>query len=191
MDPSTDLTLWQSEHEEWDRRNFPNDDARLDLDHSLHGVFEECGELAHAHLKAGQGIRGTQEEHAANAKDAIGDACVYLMGVTTKCGLKLIDCIEGSKPMLVRKTPTDTMALHYIGIRLGQLIEVHTWWVDEPFRNRVNLRRPIGKFFRALERYCDLQGWSIYEILDETWGSVKQRDWVAHPDDADKHVPGA
>lgn len=58
---------------------------------SLLGVVEEHGELAeallgqmlvgkvaHAQLKTEDGIRGSAEEHAANAQDAIGDLTVFL-----------------------------------------------------------------------------------------------------------------
>jgi len=38
------------------------------------GLVEEVGELAHAHLKNEQGIRGTPEEHVQAKVDAIGEA---------------------------------------------------------------------------------------------------------------------
>jgi NTP pyrophosphatase (non-canonical NTP hydrolase) len=41
------------------------------------GVQEEVGELAHAFLKAHQGIR-TSEDHAAAERDAVADIVVYL-----------------------------------------------------------------------------------------------------------------
>lgn len=45
----------------------------------LIGMMEELGELAHAHLKQEQKIRGTAAEHEAAAKDAIGDLILYLL----------------------------------------------------------------------------------------------------------------
>lgn len=42
------------------------------------GIAEEAGELAHAQLKLEQGIRGTQEEHITEMKDALGDIIVYM-----------------------------------------------------------------------------------------------------------------
>ena len=44
----------------------------------LLGVVEEVGELCHAHLKGEQGVR-TNEDHLANAKDAVGDILIYMM----------------------------------------------------------------------------------------------------------------
>ena len=48
--------------------------------------LEEIGELAHSHLKQEQGIRGTDSEHEHNAKDAIGDALVYLCDYCSRRG---------------------------------------------------------------------------------------------------------
>lgn len=44
----------------------------------LLGAVEELGELAHAHLKEEQAIRGTPEEHQAAARDAVADTIIYL-----------------------------------------------------------------------------------------------------------------
>lgn len=63
---------------EWATRNFPTEKRITSLRCTL-GVSEETGELAHAILKRDQGIRGTEEEHIAAAKDAIGDIAVYIM----------------------------------------------------------------------------------------------------------------
>lgn len=70
------LTELQQEVKNWLNRNFKARDAY----HSLIGVVEELGELAHAHLKQIQGIRGTPEQHIADAQDAVGDILIYLVG---------------------------------------------------------------------------------------------------------------
>jgi NTP pyrophosphatase (non-canonical NTP hydrolase) len=59
----------------------------------LLGIVEEIGELAHAHLKEEQKIR-TNENHDANAKDAVGDVFIYLMGYCISRGWSLEECIE-------------------------------------------------------------------------------------------------
>lgn len=53
------------------------------------GMAEELGELAHAHLKELQGIRGTAAEHEAAARDAIGDLLVYAMSYANARGWDL------------------------------------------------------------------------------------------------------
>lgn len=104
-----DLTFegLQTQVGEWSRKNFPNNEP---TDPFL-GVVEELGELAHALLKAKQGIRGTVTVHEAAAKDAIGDLLIYM---------------------------TD---------------------------------------------FCERKGWSMQEIVEDTWDTVKQRDWTKNKKD--------
>jgi NTP pyrophosphatase (non-canonical NTP hydrolase) len=65
----------------WQARNFGGGTAeQLAL-----GVCEEAGELAHAVLKASQGIRGQQdpEAHREAVGDAIADCAIYLAQMAT------------------------------------------------------------------------------------------------------------
>ena len=72
----TRIEAWQDEHRMWLRHNFPDQDPY----EPLLGLMEEVGELAHAHLKHKQGIRGLAGLEAQAAKiDAVGDIFVYLM----------------------------------------------------------------------------------------------------------------
>ncbi|KKK62283.1 hypothetical protein LCGC14_3005880, partial [marine sediment metagenome] len=57
-------------------------------------ALDAIGRLAHADLKQSQGIRGSDAEHEADAKDAIGDLLIYLAGYTTRRGWNLQDIIE-------------------------------------------------------------------------------------------------
>ena len=74
-----DLVRLQQLHGEWALKNFPDSTP----DHALIGMVEEVGELAHAHLKQIQKIRGTYEEHRAQKADAIGDILMYLLHYAT------------------------------------------------------------------------------------------------------------
>lgn len=76
----------------WNKKNFPDGTP----DRVLIGAGEELGELFHAHLKQSQGIRGTDAEHRAAAKDAIGDICIYLMAYCAKRGFQFDSCIRGA-----------------------------------------------------------------------------------------------
>lgn len=69
----------QIEQAVWAQRNFGD---RNPYDAIL-GIMEELGELSHAMLKKKQGIRGSEEEHIAAAKDAIGDMLVYMLDFCT------------------------------------------------------------------------------------------------------------
>lgn len=68
------LDTLQKEVAEWATRNFSDAQPHQ----PLLGVQEECGELAHAHLKMEQGIRGTASDHFAAKEDAIGDILIFL-----------------------------------------------------------------------------------------------------------------
>lgn len=78
------LTRLQEEVYVWSHHNFP----KAEPGDPLLGMIEELGELAHAFLKAKQGIRGTPEKHHADMEDAIGDLLIYMADF---CGRNNID----------------------------------------------------------------------------------------------------
>lgn len=78
----SELNRVQRELLAWQKHNFPKNSSWQ----SLLGVGEELGELNHAYLKRSQGIRGTEEEHIAKMRDAIGDIMVYLIDFANKVG---------------------------------------------------------------------------------------------------------
>lgn len=79
----------QTEHAAWSKYNFGERTA----DHALFGVTEELGELAHAHLKYIQGIRGEPEQLIAEAKDAVGDILIFMMDYCTARGWDMEDVL--------------------------------------------------------------------------------------------------
>lgn len=101
------LSRLQTAQGRWVAHNFPNENP-----HSpLLGLTEEVGELAHAHLKREQKIRGTEAEHQAAAADAIGDIVIYLASYCNRNGYDLETCV-GEAWVEVRdrdwkKYPTD------------------------------------------------------------------------------------
>ena len=69
-----ELTRLQDAVDVWQQRNF----APISPHQPLLGLQEEVGELAHAHLKGEQGIRGISPAVTlAVKKDAIGDIVIY------------------------------------------------------------------------------------------------------------------
>ena len=75
------LNRLQGEHYDWLEHNFPNQKHH----EPLLGLMEEVGELAHAHLKHEQGIRGMADQDLAFTKkcDAVGDIVIYLASYCT------------------------------------------------------------------------------------------------------------
>jgi NTP pyrophosphatase (non-canonical NTP hydrolase) len=90
--PGHPLSVIAAELGPWQDHNFPGwRDTPYRL---LLGVTEEVGELAHAHLKGEQGIRGTAEEHEAAARDAVGDTIVYLTAYCEARGWNVVDVLR-------------------------------------------------------------------------------------------------
>ena len=50
--------------------------------------------MAHAHLKQEQGTRGTAEQHAAAAKDAVADTVIFLSDYCTARGFDFQEAVE-------------------------------------------------------------------------------------------------
>lgn len=83
------LRAFQAAHKLWLQRNFPGQTPHQ----ALLGMVEEVGELAHAHLKAEQGIR-TNENLEAQVMDAIGDIFIYAASYCNTNNLDLASCLE-------------------------------------------------------------------------------------------------
>ena len=86
-----DLRRFQERHHLWSVENFgPTVGSGY---RNLLGSMEELGELAHAHLKAEQGIRN-HENHEANKKDAIADVIIFLADYCNTQGFDLEDILS-------------------------------------------------------------------------------------------------
>jgi NTP pyrophosphatase (non-canonical NTP hydrolase) len=86
------LNELQAHHDVWLRKNFPDQQSHQ----PLLGLTEEVGELAHAHLKSEQGIRGFDNDDKARdaIADAIGDIVIFLASYCNTNGFNLARCVE-------------------------------------------------------------------------------------------------
>lgn len=164
------------ERNEWVEKNFP---PKLEPPlESTMGIMEEAGELAHSHLKELQGIRGTAAEHQANARDAIGDISVYLLGVMNA---------KDVRPQLAATTvvglDSDRTLLH-----IGRLVGLICECISEDSVQFLGWK--VSALVRAMDHYCLQRGWDYDEIVNSTWAQVKQRDWVANPLDGNEGPKG-
>lgn len=152
------------ERNEWVAHNFPQ--SKLpNPQESILGVIEELGELSHAHLKELQGIRGTNEEHQANAKDAIGDITVYLLGVMNHNQLVPDEAFLSMAAENALSTPQG--CIFWAARWAGSLTTLPAASVD----------RIVG----ALQAYCKHRGWDYEQLVIDCWTGVSQRDWIADP----------
>lgn len=90
--PELTLRQLQEEHQPWLKHNFPS----VEPWEALVGLQEEVGELAHAHLKGFNGIRGLKDGTtiAAAKQDAVGDILIYLVSYCITNSLDLQHCLE-------------------------------------------------------------------------------------------------
>jgi NTP pyrophosphatase (non-canonical NTP hydrolase) len=95
MDPEN----LQRQLHEWRQLNFPNSDAAQ----QLLGVVEEVGELSHAVLKQIQGIRGDEQLHENEMKDAIGDIVVSLAGFCSYKGWSLWEIYDDTANFVLER----------------------------------------------------------------------------------------
>lgn len=147
------------ERNAWVAKNFPNPHIP-DPGESILGCIEELGELAHAHLKKAQNIRGDAEQHDVDAKDAVGDLTVYLLGVMAKVGPPAVRSVPS--------TPTEAHTLFKLATCVGALAKR---------KSRYDVEQIVG----TLERYCFQRGWDYEEVVNQVWKKVKQRDWTKDP----------
>jgi NTP pyrophosphatase (non-canonical NTP hydrolase) len=96
---TVDFRKFQIEVADWSRRNF----ERQEPSDCFEGIVEEVGELAHARLKARQGIRGTPAEHLAAEKDAIGDILIYMADYCQRRGFDLAEIAEQTWDQVKRR----------------------------------------------------------------------------------------
>ena len=150
-----------AERDVWVEHNFPGEPQP---ESSLFGVIEELGELAHAHLKQSQGIRG--EEHEAEAQDAIGDLTIYLLGFMGH--FKYIPYLKNHHPLSARAPKVSPLGL--LAHRVGALAITP------------GSRIACSRLVNELRSYCHDRDWSYEDIVLETWERVKQRDWIKFPD---------
>jgi NTP pyrophosphatase (non-canonical NTP hydrolase) len=161
-----DWTTLLAERNEWVAHNFPNPHVP-NPGESILGIMEEVGELSHAYLKSAQNIRGDRTQHEEDAKDAVADITIYLLGVMNIYGLP-------SDNLLVKLNTKDMFeALMYLGKATGELCSSSADLPDE---------YAMEKIISACEEICKHMDWEYETLVWSTWWKVKQRDWAAYPE---------
>lgn len=183
MDSKDLAARWQDYHQRrntWVAHNFPTTDGagNIPMLETCEGVIEELGELAHASLKAKQNIRGTPDQHEADAKDAIGDLTVYLWGITARQPEFFTDEFFWEHVENELKKPRVAYILE-MGAVLGGIASnvAQRYSAGGCTVSRYN----VVKLISLLIGYCKQRGWSYHDIVEETWSRVEQRDWQRFP----------
>lgn len=185
LEPET-LSDLQKELFNWQVYNFGEQkDRRMIL-----GICEEAGELCHAHLKLEQGIRGDREALLAEAKDAIGDICIYAMNLLSNSK----EPLPGLKPRTDLERTSDLerigdMALDVVccAARIETARKMRAINTPAPHPTAppeiVPMIRHTNELFMVVNSFCALLGWNLEQIIRETWREVGARDWKRFPKD--------
>lgn len=164
------LTIAQSEVKEWALYNFGEQDSYR----PLLGIFEELGEWKEA-FEAG---------NAEKMRDALGDVGVYVLHYCSIRGWdasELWDCRIGPTPPLMSIVKT----LSHSHLKGAQNIRGGSAKYDYILKDM--LSRVL--WFAEL-RAADI-GREFLSLLFDVWGQVRERDWRAHPNNADKVAEAA
>lgn len=155
-----------TERNAWVAHNFPDQVNKRPI-HSMIGVIEELGELAHSHLKRAQGIR-ENEDLTAQGKDSVGDMVVYMLGLMDTYGT------PEYHPQGNITADRDLLML-----RLADAVGYMSNAVVDDLS--VLVRGAMSDTLDFIEQYCNAEDWDFEVIVQETWDSVKTRDWIKYP----------
>lgn len=169
-----DWKMLVDQRNDWTQKNFPPYDGEIPGNDSVLGCIEELGELAHAHLKNKQGIRGTPEEHEVAAKDAIGDLVIYLLGVINAH----MSPNDVGLPRSARQFVNAEQILFSISSGVG-------WMASCAGAQTPGLhwKLTINNILWFLEQYCTYNYWDFDGIVMDTASHVFKRDWNKHRED--------
>lgn len=174
-----------AERTRWVTYNFPDPDGKRTPLDSILGCIEELGELVHAELKLAQSIRGRPDVHIANAKDAVGDFTIYLLGVMAHYNAYPMDNWAPSyteRRIMQRDDVTTDTILEMLGSRLGRLCMMHANDDDDAETWSSQATLFVCALTWYLDLFCKMKGWDYDAIVKKTWDEVSERDWIKYPE---------
>lgn len=175
---SRNLSLYLFEMQEsqraWAKANF----GEQTPNQMMLGILGELGELAESY----------EEHNKQDGIDAIGDVGVYLMNYCNLKGWSL-------EPLVTAMTPSNRNAEHYP----WNIIPFVRWLPHHQLKGEQNIRGGtefhdarmkgvLSNMLWQLNEMAKSLGTTFVDCLAVTWSKVSKRDWVLHPDDADKVV---
>ena len=162
------LSLIQYEVKEWTLANF----GKQPPANPILGMIEECGELAHAHLKQIQGIR--KSDYLADKKDAVGDIVIYLLNLYNAkgCNISLVE--EDYTVRNPNVSSYEYLCRASLNIaKLARFVNVN---------NRLPVSSELTKnILSALRSYSLIEGFDLIQTVNEVWSVVSKRNWKKYP----------
>lgn len=164
----------QAHHRDWMNWNF----APVNPLTQALGVAEEIGELSRLIID--------RDADSAKYRDAMGDICIFALGVATTNNLKLSAILNYH--MNLRKTIFDVdeeTSTMYIPASLSKIahgvLKNHQKIRGNEMVHKQEIAEGIAELFFSLERVCCDTGLNLYEIVRETWEEVSTRNWKNDP----------
>lgn len=170
----------QQELSPWQEHNFG---ARPPW-YPLAGMFEEVGELSEAYL---QDVSPSNEvmfdKYLEDLRDAVGDITVYLLDF---CNAMNIDLAVGWKDHegVMIEPSSGWVSLLRITKNVGKVSHAHLK-MNQGIRvtedHAGNHKKYCVMVLESLQEFCINTGLDFDKIVNETWDSVKFRDWKKFP----------
>lgn len=175
---TTNTITWNELKDEvgqWSIANFGEQPSWM----PLMGAGEEVGELAAVILQGGS----PDFIDKAEARDAIGDAAIFLMDY---CSKESIHLHERQEAVLNTKThvPQHAMRPNFIMLTqsIGQCMHLHLkreQGIREGTQNNIKhqIEASVYSTLVCLLWLAAVWDWSLTGIVEETWAKVRQRNW--------------
>lgn len=96
-----------------------------------------------------------------------------LIGATEELGELVTQQLEQLVPLLHVVRELGILSHHHLKEKCGirGTSEFH----------REKSKDAVGDVIIFLMDYCELHGWSLWNIINETWDEVRQRNWIDDP----------
>ena len=174
------IEIIQKEAFEWSNKNFPNQNP----EDPFEGMIEEFGEYCHADLKERQGIR--KKDYKALRIDAIGDFTIYLLNYLSLKDF-FIKPIDYSTAVNYYEIITDnyiidgmsTEEIHSLS-RIKILKDLYDLNIESSRSKEISIH-PLYSILIDLMVLSNVNDSNLLKILNDTWESVSQRDWIKYP----------
>lgn len=171
------------EHKVWSLKNF----GEQKTIEPILGLWEEFGELSHAHLKSIQGIR-RNENHREMKIDAVGDIAIYLINL---CNITCADIRKGIACAVSATKYIGPQDAFNIMLDLSQNIAGISLTIKRVPYDPIAMTRCIeeyaGFIIFWLAAYSEKEGFDFLHSIQTTWDSVKNRDWTKNNIDGSTH----
>jgi len=156
------LKQMQAEHAAWSQFNFGKHPAW----HPLLGMVEEIGELEEAIVL----------KNETEIKDSIADILIFMSDFCTYMNFDLEEISMQKVHSYRFRTRSSIIGrISHSYLKMDQGIR------GTPEQHRNDISKGLSELYENLALYCMYHDENLFEILEDTWNKVKQRNWKNNP----------